>query len=568
MSSSLYKIINIFIILLIIINSISAIVSVSLQEDSITSFIDTRYHSSLYSNIHSFLFNNKSKRLRRTSAISISSSSSNSIDSDSSNQVFEYSSVHAADVEDEDLPTATHTYITSDPTVHKTLGQTLEDEKENEHNEMVTIKEEKQEVKEEMKIIKQEEKNLKIQKQMNEKNKNEDLSDKQLADIALEQLHARAGEEELLDRWMQAPSYAPVLSITQMEENTIGGFGDDSKKKHSGANSREAVDRVKQLMNVKPPPGKQELSILKDKYPGSHTFIYEYYRLWDKVQNVTYGRKIPPNKYYLSLIAMFKNEALGMKEWLDHHIAHGVDHFYLVDDGSTDNPMAVLAPYVDSGTVSMFPTIPKNVPFRQAGLYKKLFTEVYAANESRWIAFLDMDEYLYSPMQVDVRAILRQHEDLSVVGLNWVMFGSSGLVTQPSSIVQSFVNRADYNSSKYPALVEHYKILQWNKGHYSDWQKYIVNTKYKVDNIDVHVVTIEGTAENLSYKRYPDTPSLLLNHYIVQSQDFFLKVKSTRGDVNNFVMDDVKYMDWFKMCDVNDVRDTRLADQNKLLINK
>ena len=59
------------------------------------------------------------------------------------------------------------------------------------------------------------------------------------------------------------------------------------------------------------------------------------------------------------------------------------------------------------------------------------------------------------------------------------------------SLPQSFTKRADYNASKYPALVEHYKILEWTKGHYSDWQKYIVNTAHKVDNIDVHVVTIE-----------------------------------------------------------------------------
>lgn len=96
------------------------------------------------------------------------------------------------------------------------------------------------------------------------------------------------------------------------------------------------------------------------------------------------------------------------------------------------------------------------------------------------------------------------------------MFGSSHLVKQPKSVVQSFVYRADYNASKYPALIDHYKILKWTKGHYSDWQKNIVNTRYRVDNIDVHVVTIEGTTDNLSYKRYPTNPPLLLNHYVVQ----------------------------------------------------
>jgi len=334
--------------------------------------------------------------------------------------------------------------------------------------------------------------------------------------------------------------------------------------KYSGFNSKEEVAKVKKRMSTRPSPHKKELDTLKDKYPLSHTIQYEYYRLDEKVKNITYGHDIPPNKYYLSVIAMFKNEASGMKEWLDHHIAHGVDHFYLVDDGSTDNPMEILQPYIDRKTVSMYPTVPRNIPFRQAGLYKKLFTEVYAANESKWVTMIDLDEYLYSPQEIDVRKILRQHEDLSVVGLNWVMFGSNGYKSQPKSIVQAFTKRADYNASKYPALIQHYKILEWHQGHYSDWQKYIVNTAYKVDNIDVHTVTVEGTSDNLSYKRFPDNPPLLLNHYIVQSEEWFMKTKNARGDVNNYDHSDTESpMAWFKTCDINDIEDDRLAKQNK-----
>ena len=41
-------------------------------------------------------------------------------------------------------------------------------------------------------------------------------------------------------------------------------------------------------------------------------------------------------KYYLSIGVLFKNESLILKEWLDHHIFHGVDHFYLINDNSND----------------------------------------------------------------------------------------------------------------------------------------------------------------------------------------------------------------------------------------
>ena len=50
---------------------------------------------------------------------------------------------------------------------------------------------------------------------------------------------------------------------------------------------------------------------------------------------------------------------------------------------------------------------------------------------------------------------------------------------------------------------------------------------------------------------------LLKTIYFHQSKEYFLKVKSQRGDVNNFVMDDPQELSWFKACDINDVKDTR-----------
>ena len=525
--------------------------------------------------------------LRSLAAIQVTSENADSM-SKTGKQLFAYNSARSATDDD---GTAAHTFTTSDPRVHRTAGQWSreDDKKENMiqltpknthvggspvhpiinnevddevHNDDANArreitKEEKRQVKEELQEIRRQSKHAPDKKEQQQV-----ISSEQAADIKIEANDAREGETELIDAWMKTPTYAPVESLkTMKEEAQLQRF---VLNKYSGVNSKEEVARVKKKMATRPSPRRREFETLKEKYPLSHTFQYDYYRLYDKVKNITYGHDIPPNKYYLSLIAMFKNEASGMKEWLDHHIAHGVDHFYLVDDGSTDNPMQILQPYIDRKIVSMYPTVPRSIPFRQAGLYKKLFTEVYAANESKWVAMIDLDEYLYSPQEIDVRKILRRHEDLSVVGLNWVMFGSNGYKSQPRSIVQAFTRRADYNASKYPALLEHYKILEWHGGHYNDWQKYIINTAHKVDNIDIHTVAIEGTCDNLSYRRYPETPPLLLNHYLVQSEEWFMKIKSARGDVNNFDQTDTESpMAWFKTCDINDIKDDRLAKQNQ-----
>lgn len=301
------------------------------------------------------------------------------------------------------------------------------------------------------------------------------------------------------------------------------------------------------------------------RYPFGANVKYNTYRLSNRVKAIQgeMGFPIGQHRYYLSIISMFKNERGAMKEWLEHHIGHGVEHFYLIDDGSTDSVLDILNPYIASGHVEMLPTTPKSIPFRQSGVYKKIYTNIVAKNESKWVAIIDLDEFLYSPYEVDIRNVLRDHEDLSLVGVNWVWYGSNNLIDQPKSIIQSFTHRADMKYEKYPELVDHYKILTKSHTHHNDWQKYILNTNHQVDNIDVHNVWIEGVCDNLSYNRYPKKPPLLLNHYSIQSRQFFLKNKASRGDVNNWVDTDARDHHWFHICDINDVFDDRLAEQNR-----
>ena len=126
---------------------------------------------------------------------------------------------------------------------------------------------------------------------------------------------------------------------------------------------------------------------------------------------------------------------------------------------------------------------------------------------------------MWSPRKLDVREIFRRHEELSVIGLNWVWFGSNNFIEQPKSVVQFFTKRADYNFKKYPNLTAHYKILNYKS------QKNIVNTNKRISQVQVHTADVEGLSDNLSHRRYPRDPPLLLNHYSVQSREFFLNNK-------------------------------------------
>ena len=80
--------------------------------------------------------------------------------------------------------------------------------------------------------------------------------------------------------------------------------------------------------------------------------------------------------------------------------------------------------------------------------------------------------------------------------------------------------------------------------------------------MEVHQAYVEGTSDNLSINRDAENPYLILNHYSIQSKDYFLRNKGTRGDVNTYYKTSDRNMDWFRMCDINEIKDDRLKLQN------
>ena len=53
-------------------------------------------------------------------------------------------------------------------------------------------------------------------------------------------------------------------------------------------------------------------------------------------------------KTTFDVIAIFKNETIDMKEWIEHYIWQGASHIYLADNESTDSPLDILQPYIDA----------------------------------------------------------------------------------------------------------------------------------------------------------------------------------------------------------------------------
>jgi hypothetical protein len=244
--------------------------------------------------------------------------------------------------------------------------------------------------------------------------------------------------------------------------------------------------------------------------------------------------------YTLAVGAMFKNEEHILREWLDHYIFHGVEHFYLINDRSTDSSVEILKPYMDKGLVSLFECTLPQIPGRQHTAYN---TYIYPRmKETQWLLMIDLDEFVWSEMSINLRDVLAKCSHLAQVQVHDHIFGSNGHIKQPPSVVQGFTKRTAVDHDSKGVL------------------KYFVNTSFEFKSLNIHNATHQDQTEADTIFRLLGPPHFRLNHYCCQSKEFWNRVKCKRGDADEYR---VRKADDFTRLDVNDLEDYGLADQNR-----
>lgn len=253
-------------------------------------------------------------------------------------------------------------------------------------------------------------------------------------------------------------------------------------------------------------------------------------------------------KYYLSVVAIFKNEHLIMKEWLEHYLIEGVEHFYLIDNGSTDQYQELVKTYQQEHLIEI--QMDSRV-HRQEEHYNEYYLNK-VKTESEWVMVVDFDEFIYSrPPYRKISDYLRTlGGDVSQIYVPWKIYGSSGHLQQPDSCVDHFVMRTRYQTTKTNGMVDPYKILV----------KTVTRTSRLVKmSIHCAVVMGGGSREITSDNRPLTTPGIFqpinedilnrsvlhCNHYPIQSYDWFRQIKMTRGSATSALNDKVRTIEYF-----------------------
>jgi hypothetical protein len=249
--------------------------------------------------------------------------------------------------------------------------------------------------------------------------------------------------------------------------------------------------------------------------------------------------------YRFSVGALFKNEAHILKEWIEHYLHHGADHFFLIDDASTDASIDILTPYIEKGIVTLFREKCNYFLGRQMHLYNKCIYPHY--KETEWLLMVDLDEFVWSPMNVNLYEVLKTCSEIGQIQMQQSLYGSNGHIIQPESIVSYFTRRSLDEPTKSPGNL-----------------KYFINSKFEFTHFAIHSAFFREK-ENETNGRFLilDPSYFVLNHYSCQSREFWEQVKCTRGDGDHYR---IRTMADFEELDQNDVEDTRLMKQNRDII--
>lgn len=208
--------------------------------------------------------------------------------------------------------------------------------------------------------------------------------------------------------------------------------------------------------------------------------------------------------FYLTACLIFKDAAPYLDEWIRFHRRVGVEHFYLYDNDSEDDYEAVLGGFVKEGIITLYkwPGVAQHDPVIQHCLdqHKRL---------SRWIAFLDDDEFLFPAEQDDLRQVLRKYEHYAGLAVSWLLFGSNGHRTRPRGLViENYSRRANWIDPHVKCVVDPSRVIS---PAVSAHAFHCIKGQTVVDE--------EKQPTTGPFRERPSANVLCLNHYLIKSYE-------------------------------------------------
>lgn len=252
----------------------------------------------------------------------------------------------------------------------------------------------------------------------------------------------------------------------------------------------------------------------------------------------------------LAICTIQRDRGPWIKEWIDFHKIVGFDKFYIFLHNCTDNSSEIILELSKKYNITAF-IVGNDVSKPQLAAYQYCYQQFGDLHE--WIAFIDGDEFLYSPTTISIQPTLDRYNplELSAIGVYWLCFGSSNHQNEPVGLItKNYRYRAPDNFK----ANSHFKSIV--KGKQKDYFSITNNSHY----FKTQYGTFDTNLRELSHGLMNNEPcyeKLIINHYATQSRHFFNSFKKHSGGADTSP-NMIRSEEWWETYDINEIYDESL----------
>jgi glycosyltransferase involved in cell wall biosynthesis len=259
-----------------------------------------------------------------------------------------------------------------------------------------------------------------------------------------------------------------------------------------------------------------------------------------------------PRSASTAICAVFRDEARYLAEWVEFHRLVGFEHFFLYDDRSGDAGRDVLASYIAEGLLTLADCAIPIASGGQGWAYDDAIER--ARGRFRWLAFIDIDEFLFSPSDQALPEVLASFEHYPGVLVNWQVYGSSGLQDRSDGLlIETFTQRAETDwvrNRRVKSIVDPARAVRSMGPHffeYRDGELAVTENQEPVTSVRnsrhkrrlnrmlarVPGAHVDPYAIRESSVRRVSVSRLRINHYAVRSRQEFADKVARHSDANS-----------------------------------
>jgi len=184
----------------------------------------------------------------------------------------------------------------------------------------------------------------------------------------------------------------------------------------------------------------------------------------------------------------------------------------------------ILQEYIDNGIVTYYF---KPEKYQQPQHYRYVFDNENLKEKTKWLCICDLDEFFFGTEKKLIDT-LEDFNNYDVIYTNSFFYGSDNLIDHPTDIRTDIIHRQEdmVNGIKYI-----FKTSCINESS-EIWIHWLVHS----GSLQKKILPTETT----------DNTKIRLNHYHIQSLEYFTNIKMTRGDVSVSQNESIRNLDYFE----------------------